>query len=170
MSLGRLDEAEEHLLRSKRLFQCFADSVREAQVNETLAELYMEKGEYALAHEAVESAVAALELTDGEAALAEALRTAGVVAARQARFGDAKKRFEAAYKVAERCGDQAGAGRALLIMFEEMGDQLDKIETLEIAEKLKRLLGATQQTALRTRVQRCIEQVVRQNRKEGLGK
>ena len=63
-----------------------------------------------------------------------------------------------------------GAGRALLIMFEEMGDQLDKIETLEIAEKLKRLLGATQQTALRTRVQRCIEQVVRQNRKEGLGK
>ena len=49
---------------------------------------------------------------DGEAALAESLRTAGVVAARQWRYAEAKRSFEAAFRVAERCGDHEGAGLA----------------------------------------------------------
>jgi len=74
------------------------------QTTETLARLYLETKPFALAEEAIDRAVKTLELTDGEAALAESLRTAGVVAARQRRYA----------------GDHEGAGLALLIMFEEV--------------------------------------------------
>ena len=156
LSLGFHDEAERRLVRSRRLFESLADSIRGAQVNETLARLYIETRQYHLAQEAIQLAVETLELTDGEAYLAEALTTSGVVAARQQRYGDAKRSFEAAYKVAERCGDQEGAGRALLIMFEEMGDRLEQLEKTQISEKLKKLFAMTQQTALLARVEKCI--------------
>src|SRR6185295_7321780 len=151
----RLKDSEQHLLRSKRLFDSLSDSVHGAQTNETLARLYLENKQFALAEEAIDRAVRTLELTDGEAALAESLTTAGVIAARQCRYSEAKKSFEAAFRVAERCGDQEGAGRALLIMFEEVNDGLDLNEKIQISEKLKRLLGRTQQPALQARVEKC---------------
>ena len=45
------------------------------------------------------------------------------MAARQCQYTEAKKSFEAAFRVAERCGDHEGAGLALLIMFEEVNDE-----------------------------------------------
>ena len=159
LSLGFFEESEKHLLRSRRLFDCFADSVQGAQVNETLARLYLEMKQYTLAREVIEKAVETFELTDGEAFLAEALTTAGVIAVRQGRYGEAKKSFEAAYKVAERCRDNEGAGRALLLMFEEMGDRLGQAERIQVSEKLKRLFATTQQTALLARVEKCISEV-----------
>ena len=153
LSLGFYDDSEKHLLRSRRLFEGFSDTVRGAQVNETLARLHIATEQYALAREEIERAVEILELTDNEALLAEALTTKGVVANRLARHSDAQKSFEAAYRVAERCGDNEGAGRALLIMFEEMGYRLQQAEKSEVSEKLKSLLAATQQTALQVRVE-----------------
>jgi DNA-binding winged helix-turn-helix (wHTH) protein/tetratricopeptide (TPR) repeat protein len=150
---GFHDESEMHLLRSRRLFGFFADSVRGAQVDETLAHLYVATEQYARAQEVIEQAVETLELTDGEALLAEALTTKGVVACRLKRYIEAKKSFEAAYRVAERCGDHEGAGRALLILLEEMGDSLENDEKLQTAEKLKSLLSTTQQSSLLARVE-----------------
>ena len=161
LSLGSYEESEEHLLRSRRLFECFADSVRGAQVNETLARLYVETKQYSLAQDVIRAAVETFELTDGEAFLGEALTTAGVVAARQRRYSDAKKNFEAAYKVAERCGNKEGAGHALLIMFEEMGGHLERAEKNNILKKLKQLFSASQQTALLIRVNNCISKLSR---------
>jgi TolB-like protein/Tfp pilus assembly protein PilF len=156
LSLGAFAESEKHLLRSRRLFECFSYSIQAAQVNETLARLYIDTKQYEIAQEVIAKAVETLEFTDGEAFLAEALTTAGIVAAKQHRYIDASKRFEAAYKVAERCGDNEGAGRALLIMFEEMGHRLEQLEKTQISEKLKKLFAMTQQTALLARVEKCI--------------
>lgn len=161
LSRGSYRESEKHLLRSRRLFECLADSVREAQVKETLARLYIETKQYGLAQEVIEQAIATFELTDGEALLAEALATSGVVAARQGRSGAAKRRFEGSYRVAERCHDSEGARRALLLMFEELGDDLDEAEKIEILEKLKSLFADTQQSALQIRVDKFIDQLVR---------
>ncbi|HEX3252577.1 MAG TPA: hypothetical protein VHS05_24270 [Pyrinomonadaceae bacterium] len=58
--------------------------------------------------------------------------------------------------VAERCGDQEGAGRALLTMFEEINDGLELNEKTEISEKIKRVLGRTQQSSLDSRVEKCL--------------
>ncbi|HEV8426859.1 MAG TPA: hypothetical protein VGQ41_03030 [Pyrinomonadaceae bacterium] len=88
-------------------------------MNETLCRLYIETKQYVQAREVIEQAIETLERTDGEGFLADPLRSAGIVAARQERFADAKKNFAAAFKLAERCGDKEGAGLALLMMFEE---------------------------------------------------
>jgi len=159
LNVGSFEESEQHLLHSRRLFESFSDSVRAAQVNETLARLYIETKQYTLAQEVIERAVETFEVTDGEALLAEALTTNGVLACKIGLYGDAKKSFEAAYRVAERCGDNEGAGRALLIMFEEMGDGLEPAKRIEISEKLKRLLATTQQTALQARVEKSITMI-----------
>jgi tetratricopeptide (TPR) repeat protein len=159
LSLGSFEDSERHLLRSQTLFECFGDSVRGAQVKETLARLYIETKQYCRAREIIESAVETLEVTGGEAFLSQALTTAGIVAVRQDRFNDAEKSFEAAYRVAERCGDNEGAGGALLIMYEQMGDRLTQSEKIHISEKLKKLFAASQQTALLVRVNNCISQL-----------
>jgi DNA-binding winged helix-turn-helix (wHTH) protein/tetratricopeptide (TPR) repeat protein len=156
LSRGSHQESEKHLSRARRLFDCLSDSVRGAQVNETLARLYIETTRYTLAQEVIEQAIATLELTDGEALLAEALATHGVVAARQGRYDAAKRSFEAAYKVAERCRDNEGAGRALLLMSEEVGDRLDQAEKLQVSQKLRSLFSNTQQSALLIRVDKSV--------------
>lgn len=156
LSVGAVEEAEKYLLHSRRVFESFSDSFRGAQVNETLARLYIETKQYALAQQVIEWAIGTLEQTDGEAYLAEALTTAGVVAARQGQHVDAKKNFEAAYNVAERCGDNERAGLSLLIMFEEMGDQLEEVEKIQILKKLQKRFAATQQKALQARVKNSL--------------
>lgn len=41
-------------------------------------------------------------------------------------------------------------------MFEEVNDGLDGDEKNQISDKLKRLLGSTQQPTLRARVEKCV--------------
>jgi len=159
LGLGSYEESEKHLLRSRRIFESFSDSVRGAQVDETLARLYIETKQYSSAKEVIQRAVETLELTDSEAFLAEALTTNGVVSSRLGLHADAKTKFETAYKVAERCGDNEGAGRALLLMFEELHDRLETVERIQLSEKLKVLFAKRPQSALLTRVEKTIAEI-----------
>jgi len=153
------EESEEHLLRARRIFEALSDNLRRAQVNDTLARLYIDTSKYSEAQQAIEQAIGVFELADGEMLLAETLITSGILAVKQQQHGIAKKSFEAAYRVAERCGDNERAGQALLIMFEELSSRLEYAESIEVVGKLKRLLATTQQTNLLTRVAKCIDQV-----------
>jgi len=159
LGAGLYQESEKHLLRSIKSFISFSDTVAAAQVNETLARLYIETQRYDLAQNVIEQAVKTLERTDGEALLAEALTTRARVAVRQGRYSDAKKNFEAACNIAERCGDNEGAGRAVLIMLEELEDSLDMEEKRQLSHELKELLASTQQKTLRTRVEKLIKRI-----------
>ena len=152
-------ESEGHLLQARRIFEALSDNLRSAQVNDTLARLYIETNKYSEGQQAIEQAIEVFELADGEMLLAEALITSGIVAMKQNQHNNAKKSFEASCRVAERCGDNECAGRALLIMFEELSDRLEYAEKIEIVGKLERLLATTQQTNLLTRAAKCIEQV-----------
>jgi DNA-binding winged helix-turn-helix (wHTH) protein/tetratricopeptide (TPR) repeat protein len=156
LSIGAHEESERHLLRSRRLFTALSDSVRTAQVNETLARLYIETERYTLAHDVINQAVSVLELTDNEAILSEALTTSGIVACRLGNFTDGKARFESAHNVAQRCEDSQGASRALLSMLEEMGNRLEIKETFKMADQLNKLLAATEQISLRLRMEQAI--------------
>lgn len=158
MGVKSYEESEGHLLRARRIFEALSDNLRSAQVNDTLARLYIDTRKYSEAHEAIGQAIKIFELADGEMLLAEALITSGILAVKQQQYGIAKKSFEAACSVAERCGDSECAGRALLIMFEELSGRLENTEKIEVVGKLKRLLATTQQTNLLTRVAKCIEQ------------
>ena len=61
---------------------------------------------------------------------------------------EAKPNLERAQRVAERCGDYEGAGRALLILIEEMCDQLADDERREIGAQANQLLANSQQLPL----------------------
>jgi TolB-like protein/predicted negative regulator of RcsB-dependent stress response len=159
LGLKRLDEAEPHLVRARKLFDAFADKVRRAQVDETLAQLYLAGERFDLAQQAIAQAVETLETGGEEALLAEALTTRGIVLCRLGRHREAKRVLDRANRVAESCGDSEGAGCALLIMIEEMCEQLEDDERLELGTRLKQLLSHSQQASILERLRKCLEAI-----------
>jgi tetratricopeptide (TPR) repeat protein len=160
LNVGTYEKSGQHLLRARNIFEALGDKVRGAQVNDTLARLYLETKQHVNAEKVIDVAVETLELTDAEAILAEALTTKGIVAARAGRYSDAKGNLEAAYKVAERCGDLQGAVRALLGLVEEIPDHLDRSERDKIASQLTRLIPTTYHPSLSSRVERTITKLL----------
>jgi signal transduction histidine kinase/ActR/RegA family two-component response regulator len=156
-TLKRFDDACQHLERSRRLFDMLQDSVRRAQVDETLAQLYLTSERYELAERSINLSVDTLEISGEEAFLVEALTTRGLVLCRLGKRHEAKPSFERAQRVAERCGDHEAAGKALLIMIEELSEQLSDDERREIGAQANQLLSNSQQHATRERLGRCLE-------------
>ncbi len=159
LTLKKLDEAQIHLERSRKLFDEFGDSVRRAQVDETLAQLYIASEQYTLAQRSIRLAVETLETSGEEALLAEALTTHGLVMCKLGRKHEAKPSLERARRVAERCGDDEGAGKPLLILIEEMCEQLGDDERREIGAQATQLLANSQQASTRERLRACLERI-----------
>jgi tetratricopeptide (TPR) repeat protein len=159
LNLKAWEEAEQHLLRSRRFFAVLSDTFRGAQVNETLSRLYIAISQYSAAQTAIEESIRILELTDSEAILCEALTTGGIVSVRVGKHNEARDRFEAAYKVAERCGDREGGRRALLTLFQEMKDELYDDELHQLLTKLTKLHSANEPSSLLKRVEETIAQI-----------
>ena len=158
-SLERFDEACFHLDKARRLFEMLNDHVRRAQVDETLAQLHLASKRYDLAECTINLAVDTLESSGEEAFLAEALITRGIVLCRLGKKHEAKPIFERAQRVAERCEDNEAAGRALLILIEEMCEQLADDERREIGAQANQLLANSQQHATRERLRKCLETI-----------
>jgi len=159
LSLGRLAEAQVHLEKARELFDGFGDSVGCAQVNETLAQLYLSWENPEAAERSIKLAVSSLEGTSEDALLAEALTTQGLILCRLGHRHEAKPIIERARRVAERCGDREAAGKALLIMIEEMSDHLADDERREIGAQANQLLANSQQHATRERLRKCLETI-----------
>jgi tetratricopeptide (TPR) repeat protein len=159
LNLKAWEDAERHLLRARRYFEVLADKFRGAQVNETLTRLYIATNRNCLADTAIEDCIQTLESTDSEAVLCEALTTGGIVSNRLGNYATAKNRFEAALKVAERCGDREGARRALVSLFEEMKNYLDEDELRLLLNKLGRLHSIVESSVLFERVEATISQI-----------
>jgi tetratricopeptide (TPR) repeat protein len=153
LNRGSFSDAELHLIRARLLFERFDDRIRRAQVEDTLARLYLATQRPELALKAAEKAVASLELNDEEALLAEALTTKGIILCKLHQYGKARGILEGACRVAERCGDPEGAGRALLTLIEEMYNELDKSEQNAIVTRMYELLKDTQLSATRSRLE-----------------
>ncbi len=164
LSLERYQEAEVHLERAWRLFDRLADKVRNAQVAETLAQLYIAIEQLDLAEQSISRSVEVLRTGGEEAVLAESLTTQGLILCRQGRHYEAKRVLNRAYEVAERCGDTEGAGRSLLIMIEEMCEQLDDLERQEMARLLSNLLANSQSASIRARLQECLRHIMEAHR------
>jgi DNA-binding winged helix-turn-helix (wHTH) protein/TolB-like protein len=159
LNLGAWEESEKHLLRSRRFFEALSDKFRGAQVNETLTRLYLATNRHLNAEIAIENSIQTLESTDSEAILCEALTTGGIVSSRLGNHGEAKSRFEAAYKIAERCGDREGGRRALVTLFEAMKEDLSPDELRQLLNRLEKLYLITEPSSLAGRVEETIVQI-----------
>jgi signal transduction histidine kinase/ActR/RegA family two-component response regulator len=135
------------------------DSIGCAQVDETLAQLYLASTNYDLADSSIRLAVETLEGSGEDVLLAEALTTQGLILCRLGQRKEAKPILERARRVAERCGDREGAGRALLILIEEMCDQLPDDERREIGAQANQLLANSQQPATIERLRKCLDTI-----------
>ncbi|MEP6817922.1 MAG: ATP-binding protein [bacterium] len=158
-ALNRFEEAQRHLGRARKLFDELGDSVRRAQVDETLAQLYLGSKQYEMALRSVCRAVETMETTGEEALLAEALTTHGLVLCRLGRRHEAKPILERATRVAERCGDHDGAGKPLLILIEEMCEHLGEDERHELGAHASQLLANSQQAPTLMRLRNCLERI-----------
>ena len=154
---GELNEAESHLLRARRAFDWFGDQIRRAQVDDSLAHLYLAQGKPEEACEAIHRSVEVIEKGDEDRLLVEALITKGLVYSKLGRFGEARRILEDAHRLASRCGDGEGAGRALLVLMEEMCERVEVEERQRIGHRLVALLASSERPSLRHRVQRCVE-------------
>jgi TolB-like protein/predicted negative regulator of RcsB-dependent stress response len=155
--LGRFAEAEIHLLHAHEIFERLEDKVRRAQVDDCLGQLYMATGRLDLAESAVERAILSLEADDEEALLAEALTTKGRLYFKLGHHLEGREVLEGAWRIAERCGDNEGAGRALLTLIEETQTKMDQAERSRMAIRIRGLLRNTQQASTRARLSECLE-------------
>lgn len=160
LDLGHYDEAEVHLLRAQRLFGQLEDKIRKAQVDDCLTQLYIATNRFEMAESTVDSAIASLEADDEEALLAEALTTKGRLFCKLNRYAQARQILEGAWRIAERCGDKEGAGRALLTLVEEMQPHLEQTERNRLALQVRELLEHTQSASIRTRLEECLNIVL----------
>src|SRR5437868_9816218 len=141
LSLNRFEESQIYLERARTLFTGLGDSIGCAQVDETLAQLHLASENYDLAERTIKLAVNTFEGSGEDALLAEALTTQGLILCRLGHRHEAKPIIERARRVAERCGDREGAGRALLILVEDMCDQLADDERRELGAEANALLA-----------------------------
>jgi tetratricopeptide (TPR) repeat protein len=154
-------EAEFHLLRARRSFGFFHDKIRCAQADDSLAQLYLAQGKLEEAKKAIDRAVKTMEIGDEDPLLAEALTTKGLICCRSKRHIEAKRALEDAHRLASRCGDNEGAGRALLVLMEEMREILGEEERISVEKRLVELLSSSQQPSLLRRLSNCVDSFAR---------
>ena len=100
-----------------------------------------------------------MEIGDEDALLAEALTTKGLICCRCRRHIEAKRALEDAHRLASRCGDIEGAGRALLLLMEEMREVLGEEDRLSVVARLVDLLSSSQQPSLLRRLRNCVDSI-----------
>jgi tetratricopeptide (TPR) repeat protein len=159
LSMEEYSEAEFHLLRARRSLDSFHDKIRCAQADDSLAQLYLAQGKLEEAERTIDRAVKTMETGDEDALLAEALTTKGLICCRCKQHIEAKRALEDAHRLASRCGDNEGAGRALLVLMEEMREILGEEERISVEARLIKLLSSSQQPSLLRRLRNCVNSV-----------
>jgi DNA-binding winged helix-turn-helix (wHTH) protein/tetratricopeptide (TPR) repeat protein len=153
---GRFVEAELRLSTARELFSHLDDRIRCAQVDDSLARLYMGQEKLPEGEIAIDRSIKAMETGDEDALLAESLTTKGLIYCKLGRYREAQQVLDAAYRLAWRCGHADGAARAILILAEEMGAMLDSGDRQQIRTHLLELLSRSQQTSIKARIKECV--------------
>jgi tetratricopeptide (TPR) repeat protein len=122
--IQRVDEAKEHLDRSRRIYVTIKDTRMAAQVDETRARIFLQEGRIAEAERVVRSAVRVQEKDGNITVLIEALITYGKVLARSERYRASLATFRRAIELCESAGLNNSAAQAALTAFREIGEHL----------------------------------------------
>jgi CheY-like chemotaxis protein len=128
-TIGKFDDAHEHLDRAQMLMTRLKDNVHLAQVDETRARVLLAEGRAVEAEKTVRRAVRTLEKGDELSLLAEALLTHGVALARLNHTEPAQAALKRAADVADQSGDFEKSGLAALTLIEQFGANLSDEET-----------------------------------------
>lgn len=127
-TIGKFENAHEHLDRAQMLMTRRKDNVHLAQVDETRARILLAEERIVEAEKTARSAVVTLEKGEESTFLAEALTTHGIALTRLHRPEQARTALERAISIAEQSGDSESAGLAALTLIEYLGETLSNDE------------------------------------------
>ncbi len=151
-TIGRYQDAHEHLDRARKLFMKLRDVGTAAQVDETRARTLLAEGRLREAERMIKAAIRVLENGGQQAVLAEALTTQGTIVARLGHPGRAALLLQRAIVVAETVGDREGSGRAHLTIVEELESQTPLKQLAEVYGSAADLLDHSQDPAISKRL------------------
>src|SRR6266404_1108124 len=143
-TIGKFDDAHEHLDRAQMLMTRLKDTVHLAQVDETRARVLLAEGRFVEAEKTVRAAVRKLEKGDEVSLLTEALTTHGIALARLEHSDQARASLDRAITVADRVGDFESAGVSALTIIEVLGASLSNEEVWATIDHAGVLLEKTQ--------------------------
>jgi tetratricopeptide (TPR) repeat protein len=159
-TIGRYEEAHEHLNAARRLFADMQNRGRVAQVDETRARVLLAQGNLRAAESAIRESVRVLSTGDEQGLLAEALTTQGCILSKLGNYIESVNTLRRAADLAEQAGAIEDAGRALLSLMDEHAERLVEHELLETYERANNLLRETQDAETITRLRACSMRIV----------
>jgi len=155
-TIGKFDDAHEHLDRAQMLMTRLKDNVHLAQVDETRARVLLAEGRTVEAEKTSRAAVRRLEKGDELSLLAEALVTHGVALARLDHTEQARASLKRAVEVAEQAGDFESAGIAALTLIEQLGANLSDEEMATAIDRAGLLLAETREMSTLRRLVKAL--------------
>jgi tetratricopeptide (TPR) repeat protein len=159
-TIGRFDQAQEHLAQARGLLASVGDHGGAAGAEDTRAQAYLLEGKYADAERVARRAVLALKRGGEQAILAEALTTHGKALARLEQPQVAQAALDQAVEIAQTAGNPDRGGIAAVTAIEELSPYLP-VEVLQnYYRTAESLLSKSQNRSLKNRLGECARRVL----------
>ena len=159
-SIGRFDEASEHVNNARRLFVKLADHGGAAYTDDTLAQIWLLEGKNQDAERVARRAVQALQRGGEQAVLAEALTTHGKALARLKQTQVARATLDQAVEIARNAGNPDRGGIAAVTAIEELSSYLSVEALQDYYRTADELLSNSQNLNLKNRLGECARRVL----------
>lgn len=159
-TIGRFDEAHEHLTRAHRLLVSVGDHGGAACAQDTRAQAFLIEGKYADAERFARRAVQALNHGGEQTVLAEALTTHGKALARLKQTQIAKTTLDRAVEIAQNAGNPDRGGIAAVTAIEELSDYLSADTLQHYYHTAETLLSNSQNLSIKSRLGECARRVL----------
>lgn len=149
--LHRYKEAHDYLEQARRLFSRAGDKVRVAQVDDTLAQVFIAEGKYKQAESTATRAARSFARAGRQCFLAETLVFQGIALARMHERARAQFIFQKAIEIAHNAGSLNRAGLAALTMIEEIDTLPRELQSVAFA-KAKEWLASSDSPDVKPRL------------------
>jgi tetratricopeptide (TPR) repeat protein len=159
-SIGRFNDAQNHLDRARRLFFNLGDHGAVAYTDDSRAQAFLLERRPVDAERVARGAVTALKNGGEQMMLAEALTTYGTALARLNRFQLAKSTLDQAVEIALNAGNPDHGGMAAVTAIEELSDYLSINTLQQYYSTAESLLLNSQNRSIKTRLGECARRVL----------
>lgn len=159
-TIGRFEEAQEHLIRARALHLSAGDRAGAAGAEDSRAQAFLLEGKYEHAERTARSAVRSLRQGEEHALLAEALTTHGKALARLNQAPVAKAALDQAVEIAQTAGNPDRGGIAAVTAIEELSTYLSPEVLQDYYRTAERLLANSQNLSLKNRLGECARRVL----------
>lgn len=159
-TIGRFDEAHDHLIRARGLLVSVGDLGGAAGAEDTRAQAFLLEGKYEEAERFSRRAVQVLKQGGEQTVLAEALTTHGKALARLNQTQTAKTTLDQAVEIAQNTGNPDSGGIAAVTAIEELGDHLSVDALQDYYRTAETLLSNSQNLSVRSRLGECARRVL----------